>query len=186
MYIINIIYIIERIKKSVKPQVKVKLLETKQNQSIAAAKQYLPYHNFYLLEEVQISDTLDSLPEIPTMRQMRMSTILIALSTGKEGFVQVALANFLCHVIGIIFWIVIPVMMKFPLHGALIFGILLNNWQFSPMIYVAITFFAVSFLFIVIIKLTQISSTGIKATRYIVLSLLVILCICFQYWWINF
>lgn len=115
-----------------------------------------------------------------------LSTILLALSTGKEGFIQVAFANFVFNVIGVIFWFVIPVMRKFPLHGALILGILSNAWRVLPLIYVSITFFGIPFLLIGIIDLIQNSNKGIKAAGYIAVLLLLILNICAFYWWFKY
>lgn len=114
-----------------------------------------------------------------------ISTILIALSSGREAFVQVSLANFFFNVFGIIFWFVIPFMRTFPLHGALIFGILSNSWRCFPLIYICVTFFGIPFMLIGIIKLTQDSSTGIKAAGYIALSLLVIMITSGIYWWFR-
>jgi len=44
--IIKTIYIIERIKNLVKPQVKAQSLSTEKNQSIAVVKYFSPDHNF--------------------------------------------------------------------------------------------------------------------------------------------
>ena len=109
-----------------------------------------------------------------------VSTILISLSTNKEGFVQVILSNCLFYAIRIRFWFIFPVIRIFPLQGALMFGILSNNLQFS-LIYDDITFFVIPFLFISIIQLTQNISTIIKADGFIALSLLEIICFCVQY-----
>jgi len=114
-----------------------------------------------------------------------LTTILLALSTGKEAFVQVALANFMFNVMGIIFWFAIPFMRTFPLHGALILGILANAWRVFPLIYVCIMFFGIPLMSISIIDLIQNSSKGIKAAGYIALSLLFILNICAFYWWFK-
>jgi len=74
---------------------------------------------------------------------LSFTNMLLAWSSGSGGYLQVAVANVLFNVIGTIMWYPIPYLREFPLHGALIVGIITRTWRLVCVVYVAITFILV-------------------------------------------
>lgn len=114
-----------------------------------------------------------------------LTTILAALSSGSAGFVQVALANLLFNVIGILVWFPIPIMRTFPLHGALVLGIISSAQRVFPIIYICVIFFGVPFFFIGCMDLIYDESKGLKALGFITIIIFFFLIIGFLYWWFR-
>jgi len=116
---------------------------------------------------------------------LSLATMLTALHSGNGGFVQVSIANLLFNVLGILLWFPFPVMRTFPLHGALILGILSNARRIFPLIYICVTFLGVPLMLISIVNLMDNESKGIKALGFILLSVFMILLMCGCYWWFR-
>jgi len=116
---------------------------------------------------------------------LSLTTILTALSSGNVGFVQVAIANLLFNVLGILIWFPIPAMRTFPLHGALILGIVSNTQRIFPFIYICVMFFGVPFFFIGCADLMYSEKKGLKALGFITLIIFMFLIMGLLFWWFR-
>jgi hypothetical protein len=74
----------------------------------------------------------------------------IAYSIGGREYLLVALAHLLFNVLGTILWYPLPYLRQFPLHGALIVGIVARMWRIACLVHFVVTFIAVPILFTII------------------------------------
>lgn len=114
---------------------------------------------------------------------LSLTSMLTALFSGKAEYLQITLANLFFNLFSIILWYPIPYMRKFPLHGALILGILCRAWRFIPFLYIPVMFIAFPFTVIGIVNLITSDSTGMFALGIFVLILLLLLTLMSCIWW---
>lgn len=69
-----------------------------------------------------------------------ISNMFLAWSTGSNVYLQVAIANVFFNLFGTMIWYPFPYLREFPLHAALVVGIVTRYWRFVSIIYFAITF----------------------------------------------
>lgn len=65
---------------------------------------------------------------------------LLAWSTGSNAYIQVAIANFFFNLFGSIIFYPFPYFREFPIHAALVVGIVTRMWRFVSIIYFSIAF----------------------------------------------
>ena len=82
-------------------------------------------------------------------------------------------------------WFPIPIMRTFPLHGALVLGIISNAQRIFPIIYICVIFFGVPFFFIGCMDLIYDENKGLKALGFITIIIFFFLIIGFLYWWFR-
>jgi len=69
-----------------------------------------------------------------------IANMLLAWSTGSETYLQVAIANLFFNLFGTMVWYPFRYLREFPLHGALVVGIVTRMWRIVSFVYFAITF----------------------------------------------
>lgn len=69
-----------------------------------------------------------------------LANFFFALSLGNQAYMAVAIANLAFNVIGTLIWYPIPYLREFPIHSALIVGIITRMWRYVCVVYFGLAF----------------------------------------------
>ncbi len=94
---------------------------------------------------------------------LAVTTMLTAWYSGNANYLHVTIANLFFNVFGALIWYPLRFMREFPLHAALIIGIMVRMWRFFALLYLVWTFAGLPFMVWGIGRLLQNENTGILA-----------------------
>jgi sodium-dependent phosphate cotransporter len=114
---------------------------------------------------------------------MSVFTMLASMAAGEVSFMKVAMANVFFHLFGMVLWYPIPFLRSFPIHGALIVGIISSTWRILLFGYIGVVFVLIPLLFYTIVNLLTSDKKGLVAAGGLIISFLSIIFIYFCYWW---
>jgi hypothetical protein len=114
---------------------------------------------------------------------MSVFTMLASMAAGEVSFMKVAMANVFFHLFGMVLWYPIPFLRSFPIHGALIVGIISSTWRILLFGYIGVVFVLTPLLFYTIVNLLTSDKKGLVAAGGLIISFLSIIFIYFCYWW---
>ena len=116
---------------------------------------------------------------------MAVINMLIAWSTGNANFLRVTVANVFFNVLGTLMWYPIPYFREFPLHGALIVGIMTRMWRLVCIVHFAVTFILVPLTFLGLGRLLY-SGNKTNVVGWLIFIVIIFVFLTSAYCWFNF
>ena len=115
-----------------------------------------------------------------------ISNMILAWSTGSEIYLQVAIANVFFNLFGTMVWYPFRYLREFPLHGALVVGIVTRMWRIVSIVYFAITFIIGPLIIMGLGNLIYSKkSTSLGLGWTLVTILILLICTGFYSWFFN-
>jgi len=102
---------------------------------------------------------------------LAIASMLIAWNSGNASYLHVTISNIFFNIFGTLIWYPLRFMREFPLHGALICGIIVRWQRIMSIAYVGIAFVGAPFAMYGIFSLLQDENKGFIALGGIILSI---------------